>query len=252
LARSAIALGHDAIRKTAGILAVTETVKATLVGLVSGTQWGGDRVLLSIEDGCVQFVAGNTLYKQDQADFLRAEFPAGSAFAGRASWLQGISPQEMPFCMGLAAELPPAWPVTACSTCAFLERFGHFYRSHRPQIELAGRESRYVVEGLLALQHWPALLEAVMDSMGEPARRSFPKGLADADLGAFIGRLLLGPSHDRIRLAPVPDAMRTLYEQDPPAAEVYLRIPQYLRTLKKLENHAESLAPLIEELRAAL
>ena len=155
----------------------------------------------------------------------------------------------MPFCMGLAREMPPAWPGVASSACAFLERFGHFYRSHRPQIELAGREARYVVEGLLALQHWPELLDAVLDSMGQAARRSFPKGLAAGDLGAFVGSLLIGAPHDRLSLAAVPDAMRVMYEQDAPSK---YQIPQYRRTLKKLERHAESMAPLIEQLRAAL
>ncbi len=247
MTKTAIAVGAEVIRKTAGILAVAEMGKAIIAGLMPGTQWGGDRLLLSVEDGTVRFVSGSTLFSQAQAEFLRAEFPAGSGFASRATWLRGMSPHEMPFCMALAGELPPAWP--GMGTCAFLERFGHFYGSHRPKIELAGREARFIVEGLLALQHWPELLDAVMDAMGEAARRSFPKGLAVGDLGIFVGRLLIGNPHDRIHLAGVPDAMRAMYEQDAPSK---YQIPQYQRTLNKLERHAESAAPLIEELRAAL
>ena len=62
LAKTAIAVGAESIRKTAEILALAETSKATIAGLMPGTQWGGDRLLLSIEDGCAQFVVGNTLY----------------------------------------------------------------------------------------------------------------------------------------------------------------------------------------------
>jgi len=50
---------------------------------------------------------------------------------------EGLSPYEMPFCMGLAGELPPAWPGFV-SACAFLDRFSHFYRGNRTRIELGG------------------------------------------------------------------------------------------------------------------
>ena len=249
--RSVIALGLDAVRKTVEILAVAEIGKATGGGLASGTQWGGDCMVLSIEGGSVQFVVGSTLYRQDQAAFLLAEFPAGGASTSRASWLLGLSPYEMPFCMGLAGELLQAWPGIA-SACAFLDRFGHFYRSHRTRIELAARELRFVADGLLALQRWPALFEPVMDSLGELARGSLPKGLAAADLGAFVGRLLIGAQDGRIVLARVPDCVRAICEPPTPPAEECLRIPQYRRMLKNLERFAESAAPLIEELRAGL
>ncbi|HEY1221005.1 MAG TPA: hypothetical protein VGF03_18830 [Bryobacteraceae bacterium] len=249
--RSVVAVGLDAVRKTVEILAVVEIGKVTGVGIVPGAQWSGDRMLLSAKDGSVQFVVGNTLYRQDQAYFLLAEFPAGGAPPSRAIWLQGLSPREMPFCMGLAWELTLAWPGIV-SACAFLDRFSHFYRSHRTRIELAGRELRYVAEGLLALQRWPALFAAVMDSMGEFARESLPKGLAAADLGAFLGRLLIGAQHSRITLARVPECVRAMCEPPTPPAEECQRIPQYRRMLKNLERFAESAAPLIEQLRAAL
>ena len=170
-------------------------------------------MLLSVEDGSVQFVVGNTLYRQDQADFLLAEFPAGGPPPSRASWLLGLSAYEMPFCMGLAGELPLAWPGIV-SACAFLDRFSHFYRSHRTRIELAGRDLRYVAEGLMALQYWPPLFAVVMDSIGELA---LPKGLAAADLGAFVGRLLIGSQHSRVTLARVPACVRAMY--DPPTPQ---------------------------------
>jgi hypothetical protein len=249
--RSIIALGDDAVRQAAQILALLETGKVTTIGLVCGARWGGDRILLSVEDGGVRFAAANIIYKQDQADFLRAEFPAGSASPGGASWLQGLSPYEMPFCMGLAGELPPAWPGTP-SICAFLDRFSHFYGNQRPRIEVAGRELRYVAEGLLTLQHWPALFGAVMDAMGGAARRSLPNGLTNADLGVLLGRLLIGTERSRITLAPVPGCMRAMLEPPTPLTEDCLRTPHYRRALKNLERFAESVAPRIEELRAAL
>ncbi|MGO9232139.1 MAG: hypothetical protein ACLQKA_23330 [Bryobacteraceae bacterium] len=244
-------MGPGAIRKAAEILAVVEIGQARGAGLAPGAQWGGDRMLLSVMDGSVQFVVGSTLYRQEQADFLLAEFPAGSASAGPASWLRGLSPQEMPFRMGLAAELSPAWPGIA-SACAFLDRFSHFYRSHRTQIELVGRELRYVAEALLALQHWPELLTAVMDSIGDLARGSLPKGLSEADLGGFLGRLLIGAHRSRISLAGVPQCVRAMCEPPTPPAEACLRIPHYRRMLRNLERHTESAAPLMEQLCAAL
>lgn len=249
--RSVIAVGLDAVRKTVAILADVEIGEVTGVGLTSGAQWGGDRMFLSVEDGSVQFVVGSTLYRQDQADFLLAEFPAGGAPPGRAPWLQGLSPYEMPFYLGLAGELPLAWPGIA-SSCAFLDRFSHFYRGHRTRIEVAGRELRYVAEGLLALQHWPPLFAAVMDSMGEAARDSLPTGLAAADLGGFLGSVLTGTQQCRITLARVPECVRAICEPPAPAAEECLRIPHYRRMLERLERSAESTAPLIEQLRAAL
>ncbi|MGB7760294.1 MAG: hypothetical protein WBL61_10725, partial [Bryobacteraceae bacterium] len=80
-------MGLDAVRRTVEILAAAETGKGTGAGLEPGAQWGGDRMLLSIKGGSVRFVAGNTLYRQDQAGFLLAEFPAGGAPPTRASWL---------------------------------------------------------------------------------------------------------------------------------------------------------------------
>jgi hypothetical protein len=244
-------VGLDAVRKTVEILAAVEIGKLTGAGLASGTQWRGDRMLLSVKDGSVQFVVGSTLYRQDQAEFLLAEFPVGGAFPSRTPWLQGLSPYEMPFCLGLAAELPLAWPGIV-SACAFLDRFSHFYRSHRTRIELAGRDLRYVAEGLLALQHWTALFAEVMDSMGELARGSLPRGLAAADLGAFLGRLLVGTQDRRVTLARVPECVRAMYDPPTPLAEDCLRSPHYRKMLKKLERFTESAAPLIEHLRAAL
>ena len=246
LPKSAIAVGLDSIRKTIEILAVVEIGKMTGVGLAAGAQWGRDRMLLSVEGGGVLFVVGNTLYRQDQADFLLAEFPAVSGPRSRASWLQGLSSYEMPFYMALAGELPVAWPGIV-SACAFLDRFSHFYRSHRTHIELAARELRYVAEGLLALQHWPARFALAMDSMGELARESLPKGLAAADLGAFVGKLLIGAQRSRLTVARVPECVRLI-----PPTEDCLEIPQYRRMLKNLERFAESAAPLIEQLSAAL
>jgi len=249
--RSVIAVGPDAVRKTVQILAAVEIGKAQGVALESGAQWGGDRMLLSLNGGFVQFVAGNTLFEQDREGFLLAEFPAGCASANRASWLRGLSLYETPFCLGLAGEVVQLWPGIA-SACGLLDRFGHFYRRHRTQIEQAARELRYVAEGLLALQRWPALFEQVMDAMGEQAQGSLPKGLAAADLGAFMGRLLIGAQGARITLNRIPECLRAMREVQAPQAEECLRVPHYRRLLEKLERAAESAAPLIEQLVAAL
>jgi len=245
LPRSVIAAGTDAIRKACEVLAAAETGKMQGAAPESGAQWGGDRMLLSADCGTVHFIAGSTLYRQDEAGFLLAEFPAGGAPPGRASWRRGLSPYEMPFCMGLAGELPLAWPGVVCA-CAYLERFSHFYGNYRTRIEPAARELRFVAEGLLLLQRWPALFGAVMEAMGEQARGSLPRGLAAADLGAFLGRLLIGAQYRRTTLARVPECLRSLL------AEECLRIPHHGRMIENLGRFSESVAPRIEQLRAAL
>ena len=249
--RSVIALGPIAVRKTVEILATAEIGRARSRSLEPGAQWGGDRLLLSLGGGCVQFIVGDTLYQEDLEGFETAEFPAGGAPPRLPSWLAGLSPHDMPFCMGMAGELALVWPGIV-SGCAFLERFSHFYRSHRTQIELAARELRHVAEGLLAIQHWPALFELVMDSMGAEASECLPKAIGSADLGAFLGRLLIGAQHRRITLARVPVCLRTIRQSPMPQAQECLRIPQYRRMLEKLERGAESAAPVMEHLCAAL
>jgi hypothetical protein len=255
LPKSVVAVGPDAVRKTVDTLAAVELGKFPLAGLSSGDQWGGDRMLVSVQGGSVQFVIGNTLYRQDRADFIRAEFPAGTAAPRRGSWLQGLSAHEMPYYFGLAGELPPAWPGIA-SAAAYLDRFSHFYRSHRTGIQLAGRKLRYVAEALLALEHSPPLFAIVLDSMGELAHASLPKGLSAADMGSFVGTLLIGIQQERAILWQLPECVRALSEPvKAPAeapAQAWLRSPHYRRMLKNLEDYAESAAPLIAQLGKAL
>ena len=251
MSRSVRALGPDAVRKAIEILASGEIGKSRGGVLESGTQWGGDRMLLSWDCGVVRFVVGATLYEQDHPSFLLAEFPPGGAPPRLATWLRDLSPREAPLFLGLAGELVPLWPgVTAA--CGFLDRFGYFYRLHRTLIEPAARELRTVAEGLLALQHWPVLFERAMDAMGERAYASLPKALAAADLGAFLGRLLMGSLSGRLTLARIPECLRSMREPPAPQAEECLRIPHYRRMFDQLERSAESAAPAIERLRAAV
>lgn len=251
MSKNVIAVGSDAIRRTVEILAAVEIGRVTAIGLMPGSQWAQDRLLLTVRDGSVEFAAGNSLCRQPQEEFELAEFPAGLHIQGRAAWLRGIPSANMPFCLGLAGELPRAWPATA-SVCAFLDRFSHYYRNHRTKLELAGRELRYVVEGLLSLQHWPTLLEGVRQAMGETAPATFPKGLSAADLGVFLGRLLVNTKISRISLARIPDCVRTMYEGATPEAADCLRTPHNRRMLENLERYAERVAPLIQELSAEL
>jgi len=218
---------------------------------MAGAEWRGDRMLLSVDREYVRFVAGNILYRQDRVDFFQAELPSEGVSPRRASWLQCLSTYETPFFLRLAKELVEFWPGTVAA-CDFLPRFGHFYYCHRSRIELAARESRTIAEALLALQHWPVLLEQVMNAMGEPAFESLPKGLSDGDLGGFLGRLLIGAQSGRITLVRIPECLRAICEPSAPQAEECLRIPHYRRMLEKLGPAAESAALLIEGLLAAL
>ena len=171
-----IAMGPEAIRRAVVILAAGEIGKPRGEALEPGAQWGGDRMLLSVGSGSVQFVAGNLLYAQNHIGFLLAEFPPGSASPRRPSWLMGLPAHEAPCFLALAAELAQFWPGTG-TACGLLERYGHFYRLHRPPIVRAASELRSMAEALLALQRWPEIFEVVADAMGQQWKRAFRKVL---------------------------------------------------------------------------
>ncbi len=201
MSRAVLAVGPEAIQKALAILA--EAGSPDSGALAPGMQWAGDRILLSMERGTVRFVAGSTLYRQDHLDFLLAEFPAGGASPSRASWLAGLSPYEMSFFLAMAAELTHIWPCVT-NACAFLQRFGYFYRRHRAAIEHAARELRYVSEGLLALrQHEPLLFDLAMEMMGAAGLDILPKTAENRDLASFLGRVFIGTVRGTIDLAPV-------------------------------------------------
>jgi hypothetical protein len=221
------------------------------LALSPGAQWGGDRMLLSVSAASVKFVAGSTLYEQDQEGFLMDESRVGISSSRPAAWLRGISLYDMPFCMGLASALAPAWTATF-ATCSFLERFSLFYRINRGTVESASIELRYVLDGLYAARRWPSLFIPLMQAMGEGALASLPKGVAAADIGAFLGRLLAPNRQGSVALDQVPQCLRDAREKQAAEPEEWERIPQYKRTIESLERSAARVAPLIEHLRAAL
>jgi hypothetical protein len=236
LSRSVLAAGMQGVRQSLEILGSAGVGGAAGRTLAPGWQWRGDRMLLSVDLASVKFVAGTTLYQEDQESFLLSEFVgSGETIARQAPWLRGLSRYEIPFCMGLAGGLASAWPDTT-STCALLERFSNFYRNHRTQLESAARELRYILEGIFALQHWPALFEDLMQSIGPGARASLPRGLAEADVGTFLGRVLADRS---IALRGLP-------------LSVSMEVPHYRRAIERLGTSAERVAPIVERLRDAL
>jgi hypothetical protein len=252
MSRSVLAVGIAAVRQSVEILASVQIGDASGVMLEPGAQWRGDRMLLSVGAASVRFVAGSTLYEQDQDGFLLEEFPgSGTAGTQQAPWLMGLSRFEMPLCMGLAGTLAPAWTDTT-SACSYLDRFSHFYRNNRTHVELAARELRYVLEGLFALQHWPALFASLMDSMGDRARGSLPNGMAAMDVGAFLGRLLIGTGDSQVTLARLPQCLRAMREPLTAEAEECMGIPQYQRMIENLERSAERVSPVLQQLRDAL
>jgi hypothetical protein len=241
-------MGPEAIRRAVVILAAGEIGKPRGEALEPGAQWGGDRMLLSVGSGSVQFVAGNLLYAQNHIGFLLAEFPPGSASPRRPSWLMGLPAHEAPCFLALAAELAQFWPGTG-TACGFLERYGHFYRLHRPPIVRAASELRSMAEALLALQRWPEIFEVVADAMGRAVEESLPKDFTDAQMGTFLGRLMMGAQAGRVTLARLPACLRAIREAPAPQAAECLRIPHYRRMIEKLERVSESAAGLIEQLR---
>lgn len=249
MSRNIVAVGLSAVQKSVEILATAQICDPASVTLEPGCQWRGDRMLLSVSAATVKFVAGSTLYEQDQDGFLVEEFQEGGPGAARqATWLRGLSRYEIPFCMGLAGTLAMEWTDTV-SACPFLERFSNFYRNHRTQVELAARELRFVLEGLVAMRRWPALFGPLMESMGPQAQWSLPKGLSATDLGAFLGRLLIGSGESRVTLEGLPACIQGMREPVTPQLEECLSIPQYRRILDNLERAAERIAPLLTQLR---
>jgi len=207
-------------------------------------------MLLSVQGETVKYVAGNTLYTEDQDGFLLREFPAdGSVRARQATWLIGLTRYEIPFCMGVAGALAQT-PADTVSTCPFLERFSYFYCAHRTRAEAAARELRHVLEGLFAFQRWPAIYRVLMDSMGDQADAVLPKGLSPIDIGFFLGRLLAW-GETQVSLTGLPAAVRSIREAEEEHAEC-LRMPQYRRLLDNLERSTERIAQQLEDLREAL
>lgn len=251
MSRSIVAQGRDAARKAAEILARAPVSETQGVALEPGSQWGRDRIVLSVDWSSVRFAKGSVLFKQDHEGFLITEFPPGSEPPKRASWLRGLSTYEMPLCMGLAGELAKKWP-NIDSVYGYLERFACFYCNNRVQVESAARDLRFVAEGLLALPRWPAMFALVMEVMGEKAQTSLPHGMEAADLGAFLGRLINGSQTSGISLDRIPEQLRTMREQPARQAEERRQVPQYRRMMGNLERFAASVSPQIDHLRAAL
>lgn len=208
-------------------------------------------MLLSLDQDFARFVSGTILYKQDRESFFLAERTPPEESPKRPPWLRGLSAYETPFFLRLARELVEFRPETV-TACDFLARFGHFYAGHRSKIEESTRALRTIVEGLLAVQRWPAIFEPLMDAMGEPAFASLPKGLAVGDLGAFLGTLLMGAQSGQLTLVRVPEVLRAMREPPAPRLDECRRIPHCWRMVEKLEPAAESAARLIEEMRRAL
>ncbi|HUI54281.1 MAG TPA: hypothetical protein VLY04_04880 [Bryobacteraceae bacterium] len=208
-------------------------------------------MLLSIDRASVRCLAGNILYEEDLAGFLKREFPSGGPpEARKAPWFALLSRQEMPFCISLVATLVQTSEDNVPG-CLFLERFSRFYSGHRSEVQLAARELRLVLDGLFALQQAPALFATCMDSMGPLARVSLPRGVALSDVGSFLGRLMIGAGRDQISLAELPSVVRGIRQSSAEEAQRFLQIPHRRRMLETLERSAESVAPLLDRLRAA-
>ena len=244
-------MGRAAVRQAAEILAAGAAGAIPHAHLRPGARWHADYLLLSIGRDSVQFLAGNVLYQEDLVGFFSREFLSGAqAFPGRAPWLAGLLPHEMPFSMSLAATLALACDETV-SGCAFLERFSCFYCSHRTLLEQAARELRYVLDGLFALDQQPAMLAPCLDSMGELAGSCLPKGVAPADIGSFLGRFLIGAAGDGISLAGLPSVVHQLRESLAEETTPAPGLPHLRRMLTTLEHSAERAAPVLALLRAA-
>ncbi len=209
-------------------------------------------MLLSSSYRSVKFAVGTTVCEQDLTGFLADEYPAAAAPGARMGpWTLGLSQYEMPFCLYLAGGLAPGWgghlPV-----CRFLERFTSFYRNNRTHIELAARELHHVVDGLLALQPWPALFRFLLDTMGEQSDSAIPKGVSAKDVAGFLGRLLIGKGPAQVSLGGLPELLHTIRELPTGPAVACLRIPHYARIMENLERAAARVTPVVNQLRDAL
>ena len=248
MSRVITAVGRQAIQQSASILGSGGS--APHRELLPGAQWRADRLLLSVDPQSVRFLVGNVLYREDLDGFLRDEFPSGApVHTSRARWLAGLSQYEMPFCMGLASSLALGCDESI-SGCFFLQRFAGFFCNHRTQIELLARDLRYVLDGLFTLQQHPALYAWCMDSMGERARSSLPTSVTPRDVGAFLGRLVIGTGSEQISLAELPHTLRAFRLSSTPESEELMKVPHLRRMLETLEYFAERAAPQIDRLRS--
>jgi hypothetical protein len=76
--------------------------------------------------------------------------------------------------------------------------------------------------------------------------------MAAIDVGAFLGRLLIGTGDSQVTLARLPQCLRAMREPPTVEAEECMGIPQYQRMSEKLERSAERVSPVLQQLRNAL
>jgi hypothetical protein len=214
-------------------------------------RWRGDHLLLSVGLRSVKYAAGNAICEQDIDGFLREQDPVVESQGRQPLWMRGLSRYDIPFCMSLAGGMAMAWG-TNLAVCPFLDRFSVFYRSNRTHLELAARELRLVLEGLFAVQSWPALFGVLLDAMGEDAAFSLPRGATSTDIASFLGRLLVGTGPREVSVSNLPELLHTLLEMPTGPAEACLRIPHYRRILESLEHSSQRVSPVLAQLRAAL
>lgn len=248
-----VTVGYPAIVHSLGVLAEHAgrpmTVIRNSVVLHPGAVWGHDNVLLAADNKTVQYARGETVYEDDPLSYLASAYDASIKLP---VWIANVAPVQARPLFGMARSLSPWWGQRG-SVCGWLNQFGTFYVSHRPQLELATRQAGLFLDGLFGLKPlWTTLFFSLAASMGTGGPEVFERWVKPGDAGPFLGILLGSSGAGRISLDGFNKALGALRESPTEDFASCVSVPIFSLMVRRAGMAAESLAPLVETLRARM
>jgi hypothetical protein len=152
----------------------------------------------------------------------------------------------------MAQALVPWWGPRG-SVCAWLSAYGAFYCSHRTDIELANRHAGLMLDGLFGLRPlWTSLFYSLVETMGEGAHQLFERRLGPSDVAPLLGILLGTRGQAELSVGGLAQGIAALRQSPTPDFEALLSVPLYPMLVRRAEDAALQLAPVVSKLRSGL
>jgi hypothetical protein len=248
-----VTLGYPAIIHSLQVLSQNVghpmTVVRNAVTLEPGAIWDRDNILLAANTRTVVYARGDTVFEDDTFAFLANAYNSSMQ---RPLWMANLTMAQVGPVFGLAHTLSPWWGPRG-SVCAWLNQFGTFYLTHRPDLELASRHAGLLLDGLFGLRSlWTTLFRSLALSMGDGGPQVFEKWIRPSDVGPFVGILLGSQGPEEIAVNRLPKAITSLRETPTEDFESCVSVPVFSMLIRRAETAAGNLAPVIEKLRAEL
>ncbi len=209
----------------------------------------GDSVLVSANGRTVQYTRGDTLFQDDLYRFLVRTY---SRDWKRPAWMMTLAPPKSDFVFRLAHTLSPWWGPRG-SVGAWLSSFGMFYCSHRTQIDLAARHAGLMLDGLFGLRPlWTTLFESLTVSMGDGGPEVFGRWVRPSDVAPLLGILIGSQGQEQISVEGLTRELAKLRESPTPDFVSCMSFAPYPMLVRRAEEAALQLAPVIAKLRSEL